>query len=220
MSSCLIYFVIVFLVLMFICLNPRYDSYYLVVKTCTSLGFLLIAAVGAIIYHRLPLFMHLLPAYCCCFTGDILLGINHYKKSKKMFLSGLISFLFGHIFFIYGLSQHVPLIMFDFIMPIMSLVVTYFLLKIKGMQVGSLKPAIYVYSFFVTILFSKGLNVYLQDPSVYFFMFMTGAFFFMFSDSVILFLYFYEKKHKFVKVLNLSTYYFAMFLLAYSIIYF
>lgn len=220
MSYCLVYFGLVFLTLMLICLNPRYDSYYLVVKTCTSLGFIMIALVGALSYQQVPLFMLMLPAYCFCFTGDVLLGINHYKKNKTFFLSGLIAFLFGHLFFIYGLSQHVPLSVIDFVMPLISLLVTYLLLKLKGMQVGSLKPAIYVYSFFVTLLFSKSLNVFIQESTLYDGIFMMGAFSFMFSDLVILFLYFYEKKHPLIKVLNLSTYYLGMFLLAYSIIYF
>jgi len=199
--------------------SSEFSAHYRVAKFINSAAFVGVAFYAAIVADHLSFFIQLAPGLLLCLLGDVLLGFYHQTQHRKYFMSGLGSFLLGHMVFVFVFSQLQALQVTDWIFPVLALLLTIGLNRIKGMETGKMKPLVYVYAFFVALLFSKALHLMLAEPSLMTGFLCLGSGLFMISDTIILFLYFYEKKHWAVHTLNLATYYYGMFFIAISVMF-
>ena len=80
-----------------------------------------------------------------------------------------------------------------------------------------MRPWVVLYAAFVSALLGKGMQLAFGIGQPWCFLVLAGAALFWVCVLLILFLYFYEKKHPAVHIANLLTYYYAMFLLGASL---
>jgi uncharacterized membrane protein YhhN len=187
---------------------PRYKKYYVYAKALASASFLavLLASCGN--------FLTVLPAFICCFFGDIFMGLYNRGRKKRHFLAGLFVFLFGHICFVMWLSSLKPLNVYEFILPAVCVVIIYGVTASKRVHTGRLRPFILLYSFFIALFLSKAVFLLLSQVSMGTILIACGAALFFLSDTTIIFLYFVKTKGKWIHIVNLGTYYIGMFILA------
>lgn len=212
-------YTIAFVVLMRTCYRDDAKKYYTLAKFVNSALFIWVATYGMLRSGDSEWYYSLLPGLMMCLVGDVVLGIGSSKKSNNWFLGGLGSFLIGHILLVWAFSKVQPISGCDFIVPAVMVLITWGLSCMKGMNVGKLLPYVLVYSFFVALTFAKSLNMVLSVGSVRNGLLCIGTLLFLISDAIILFLYFYKKKHYLVGFFNLLTYYYGMFLIALSVMY-
>lgn len=214
----IIIYMIFFTMLILTTYLEKYKKYYTLAKIFNSLGFIIVASYGGLVVGNKIDFYYMLPALIFCFLGDVFLGINSQFDKKIFFVAGLFSFTIAHILYMIDFSRFAPMALYDLMLPILSIFITYMLIKLENMDVQKeLRIFILMYSFFVTLLLTKGMDVLIicgiNIKSVLIFI---GALMFFISDFIILFLYFYKKKHHIVGTINLLLYYWGMFILALS----
>lgn len=211
---------IAFILLMFSCYWQPFKKYHVLCKCAASMFFLVTAIYGGIKNPGGNVFWELFPALLFCFLGDYFLAKKSENKAKKNFMCGLLSFLIGHCLFLVGLSFYEPSNVYVFLLPFAGVLLTFGLLHLKKMVVGSFKRPVLMYAYFVSALFFKCAQIFLHgDGSLFYFLILAGGALFMVSDIIILFLYFYQTRYGIIKFLNLFTYYAATFLLALSILF-
>lgn len=200
--------------------RAAWKKYYLAAKAGCSLAFLAVffAAYGLTQDREACLLM--LPAFLCCLAGDILLAVYRSRKQKRYFILGLAVFLLGHVFFIRWMCESQRLTGADFVFPAAAVLLIWFLVSGEGWHTGKIRPLILLYTFFVSLLFSKGAHIALGTGGVQSWLAAAGGALFLLSDASILFLYFYKKPGKGIHLFNLITYYYAMFLLAVNPLFF
>ncbi len=215
-----VFYLFAFGFLMATCYLDNLKKHHPLAKFINSVGFIAVATYGGFITGQWAFYFSVLPAFILCLCGDVLLALQDGTGNNKLFLAGLSSFLLAHIVFVWAFSTKVPFSLYDLILPVLAVVMTVFLVRMKGMDVGNMRNAVLVYSFFVALLFAKGINlVIINSASVSNILLCVGSFLFLVSDTIILFLCFYERKHPLVRFFNLSTYYCGMFLIALSLLY-
>ena len=99
-------------------------------------------------------------------------------------------FLTGHIFFITACSKIKSLDKYDFIFPIVIILLFPFFIKKKRLTIGKLKPFVYIYAFFISFLFSKCVLMFWNTGTRQTALLAIGSLLFLISDTLILFLYF------------------------------
>ncbi|WMJ22151.1 lysoplasmalogenase family protein [Paludicola sp. MB14-C6] len=199
--------------------SQKHKKYYILAKTINSFGFIAIALICGIITGHEKWLLILLPAFLLCFCGDVLLGFYQRLKKQLYFITGLLSFLCGHIFFVYAFSTRRSLTLLDCIFPVCVALLTFALTFLKDMDTGKMKPAIVVYAFFVALLLGKSAHLWIMSSSIQNWLLLIGSALFLISDALILFLYFYKKKHPIIHILNLGTYYYGMFFLSINLLF-
>ncbi|MEG1741525.1 MAG: lysoplasmalogenase family protein [Acetivibrio sp.] len=210
-----------FIFLIMTCYQSFFGKFHVIAKVICSAGFIGAAVLGKMQSSNDALFWRLLPGFIFCFLGDFFLAKKERKESKQDFLLGLGSFLAGHILFLRGLSFLQPWSAETVLVPFVGVIVAFFLMKRKNMEAGEFKIPIMVYSYFVTALFVKCAQIALKGPgSLFFILLFLGGLFFLISDIIILFLYFYKKKYGIMKFLNLFTYYTATYILGIAILFY
>jgi uncharacterized membrane protein YhhN len=187
---------------------PGYKKYYVYAKAIASASFLaaLIVPGGD--------FLAVLPAFVCCFFGDIFMGLYNRGRKKRHFLVGLFVFLSGHICFVVWLSQLKPFAAYELVLPAVCVTLTFVITASRKVHTGRLRPFILLYSFFVSLFLSKAVSFYAWKVDRYSLLVACGAALFALSDMTIIFLYFVKIKGKWIHIVNLLTYYVGMFLLA------
>ncbi|MDD6056939.1 MAG: lysoplasmalogenase family protein [Clostridiales bacterium] len=196
-----------------------WKKYYVAAKTACSLSFLLLLLATALLSDQIHLFFLLLPAFFCCFMGDILLGFYNRGRKRIYFLAGLAVFLAGHICFVRWLCYKQEAKWVDFLFPTAAVAIAFGLTALKKIHTGRLRPFILIYAFFVALFFSKAMHIRMSEPTMQNSMIAVGATLFLVSDLSILFLYFYKKRGVGIHIFNLVTYYFAMFLMATNLLF-
>lgn len=219
--------------------NPQYRKYYVLAKTINSIAFVAVAIFCAYNGANIGTLVYFLPALLLCLIGDVVLGFFNIVRERDIkgnkpsnvetsanstskstfFIMGLLSFASGHGCFIYAFSKMQRLAWTDLAFPIVAIFITIGLTELDGMNTGKLTILIAIYSFMVSMLFSKGVHLVLTQFSVQNLLLCIGATLFLISDTFILFLYFYNKKHPAVHIINLATYYYGMFFIALSLLY-
>lgn len=212
-------YVVLMGLLLFVLLYQPARRFYVPVKTATSITFVGMAIYCGIAGNHREMLLRMMPGFLMCLCGDISLGFYNDVKKKKWFLAGVFTFLLGHIFFIFAMVSIQRLSWIDFIFPVCGIGITMLTTWHRKMRLGKLKPYVYVYSFFVAMLFSKSIHILLVDCSRRTLCLGIGSGLFLLSDFLILFLYFYEKRHWSTHGWNLVTYYSGMALLAISLLY-
>lgn len=197
----------------------KYRKYYLPQKAITSLCFLGLATFAAVISENWLTYCYMLPGFLLCIFGDILLGMYNKKRNKKVFLTGVFVFLLGHIFFISSTFLLQTIKLTDFIFPFFGVLLVVYMANHTELALGRLRPYTYLYAFFVSLLFSKTIRAMLTMQTLQTICLGIGGTLFLISDFLILFLYFYKKHRWSTHGWNIVTYYYAMFCLAFSILY-
>ncbi|QSX05015.1 hypothetical protein JYG23_09985 [Sedimentibacter sp. zth1] len=200
--------------------NNNLKRYYTLAKAINSLCFVAVALYGGINFGNTTNLYFMLPAFILCLLGDVFLGINATKKNtENYFILGLLSFLIAHLVFAMALNRYVKLSIYDFILPIVSVLLTYVLLNLDCMDISQkLKKYSILYSFFVALLLAKGITLSIVcGYSMKNILILLGSILFFASDFVLMFLLFYRKKHHLMGTLNLLLYYYGMLLLSFSL---
>lgn len=212
-------YTMLFFGLLFVVCRPEYKKYYVLVKGVNSFAFVAVFFVSGYRSGEIWQFFLMLPAFLCCFAGDILMGCYHRYRIKKLFLTGLLIFLIGHICFVRWMCRIQQMDIVELCFPLLALLFVFWLTSERGMHTGKLRPFILIYTFFVALLFAKGVHLAVADASVRNLVTAAGSTLFMVSDISILFLYFTERKGPGIHIFNLSTYYYGVFLLASSLLF-
>lgn len=199
--------------------RPALKKYYILGKTACSLAFLWVLAASGIRGGETEQFFLMLPAFLCCFAGDIFMAFYNRFRRKPQFLAGLCSFLAGHIAFVRWLCARQPLRWQDFCFPLAAVLLAVFLTNGNYLHTGRLRPYIALYTLFVALFFAKGTGFFLAQPGAGRLPVALGAALFFSSDVSILFLYFSRNKGPGIHVFNLATYYYGMFFLAVSLLF-
>ncbi|MCP4108002.1 MAG: lysoplasmalogenase [Desulfobacteraceae bacterium] len=181
-------------------------------KTALSLFFVL-AALGQ--SHPIPMYYQLiLTGLLFCMAGDVFLALPH----EKTFLFGLISFLFGHIFYIAGFfslaKASYMAISGYFIIACVSGGV-YLWLK---PHLGSMKLSVLLYTCVISIMLSGALTIFF-NPALNRqgrIMVFIGALLFYISDLFVAKDHFLEEKFT-NPLFCLPLYYTGQFLIAFSV---
>ena len=190
---------------------------YSLEKTLCSLGFLALAGAAAWAGHRPMAFWQLLPALLLCLAGDVILAIYNRSRRPALFLGGLLSFLGGHAFFIWGLSHAQTLGWPVLVAAILGGCGVWVLGRKAGLKLGKMLPWTVGYGAVVSALVGKAFQLALGLGQVWCWWVLAGAILFWISDLLILFLYFSPGRHPRIHAANLITYYAAMALLALSL---
>ncbi|MEG0353299.1 MAG: lysoplasmalogenase family protein [Cellulosilyticaceae bacterium] len=148
------------------------------------------------------------------FMGDIFLGLADYSNIhslNKNFVLGVASFAAAHVIYAVLFGQMVGWSMWDAIVPIMLVGLTYVLSKFPGFDFKGCLKFVLPYAFVLGIMLMKAMAV---DST----MIKIAAILFVFSDFLLIFKYFYNKSKPWMTVINLLSYYSAQIIFALSIL--
>ncbi|MEG2087915.1 MAG: lysoplasmalogenase family protein [Angelakisella sp.] len=216
MTLILLLYPLLFAMLMVTCYCKGWKRWHTVTKTATSAVF--VAAAVAAGNSTDSYFQFMLAGLLLCLLGDFFLAKAKSNTKTPWFFLGGGAFFFAHVVFIAGLSRLDPLSAISFLLPV-SMVALVLLLSWMGiLRAGKLLPLVGIYIFFVSMLSSKSIGLFLLNPaSTRGILAMVGAILFCISDLIILFILFREKPHPALTFVNLLTYYLATMLLALSV---
>lgn len=211
---------LLFVLLAAVAYRPEWKKYYIPAKGMNSLAFLLIFFVAGYHSDDVRQFWLMLPAFFCCFVGDILMAAYNCRRRRMYFLMGLGIFLAGHLCFVRWLCRIQRLTVIDLVFPAVSVLLAWWLTSRNNIHTGRLKPFILFYTFFVALFFAKGIHLAAVQFSLQHVMIAAGSALFFASDISLLFLYFSRKNGYAVHLFNLASYYYGMFLLAANLFFF
>ena len=184
----------------------------LITKTVLSSLFILTAVVQP---HPICRYYHfVLLALAFCLAGDVLLAL----PQKKMFLFGLISFLCGHIFYIFALFSVAQINRLTLAGSLIGLVISGGIYLWLRPHLGSMQKPVLVYVIVITIMVCGAWSI-LGDSDIVRqgrIIVFAGALSFYFSDLFVArdrFL----KKEFLNRLIGLPMYYMGQFLLAFSV---
>lgn len=201
-----------------IALESKDNKKYLRAKTCASMGFLVLG-IYAFQVTGSELYLSFLPAYICCFVGDVLLGIAHEKK--QFFLPGMLVFLASHFIYIGlffgergGAFVGYPMwIVLSFFVGTLTIISSFFP---KWMQYGSKKIPCIIYAYTVGMCGGCGIDLLIEHGlnNAGYVMLGIGAFIFMLSDCVLCLKYFKVNKKAWHPPFVTISYYIALYLIS------
>ena len=184
----------------------------LITKTLLSSLFILAVLVQD---HSIPRYYYcLLIGLIFCLGGDVFLAL----PQRRMFFLGLVSFLFGHIFYIISFFYVAQTNLVTWIGSLIALLISgwvYFWLR---PHLGSMHLPVLIYVIVITTMVSGACSI-LGDANLYSsgrIMVFSGALSFYFSDMFVArdrFL----KNEFFNRLIGLPMYYIGQFLLAFSV---
>ncbi len=166
--------------------------------------------------------------------GDYFL---HAKPSQAYFVTGFISFLIGHIFYIVAYVKALPTLftgykMFnipELIIGVVVLVIAFIIMKVIKMKMSPKIVAfgIWLYFCILTFMFVKATSLgYHQwqsgaEGGVLAFVVLTlGSFFFVLSDASLGVIMFADQRKNYpLKIFNILTYFWGQIMLASSILF-
>lgn len=144
----------------------------------------------------------LLTALFFCWIGDIALMFTGY--GEIWFMTGLVSFLFGHIFFVITYRQFRSESIENGLMPVQkirfSLPVVLAgtgLIAVLYPVLGALRIPVMVYATVIIVMVMNSIFRFGRTPSMSFWLVFFGAVMFMVSDSILAF-------NKFIGGINMS----------------
>ena len=181
-------------------------------KTALSLLFVVAVVVQP---HPISAFYYcLLAGLIFCLGGDIFLAL----QQKMMFYIGLIFFLVGHIFYIFGFFYVAQQSQWTWLGFLTMLVISVWVFLWLRPHLGSMKAPVALYIIIITIMISGAWSV-LGDPDLALpgrIMVFIGACSFYFSDIFVARDRFLRKEF-FNRLIGLPMYYAGQFLLAFSV---
>lgn len=201
-----IYFILL-IILLLSALIPKLYDHYIIFKTLTSICFMIITIINIYISNTPHRYLLLFPILFCM-IGDIFLAI--YNRYNKCFKLGLISFLIAHCYFVYNMCQILPFKLINIIFPIIMVILVYILNNKQIINLKEKSTYCLIYAFFVSLLLSKAFDIYLNHFNIQAYLLLIGSILFFISDFILLFMYF-KKRTKILHLLNLLTYYLAIY---------
>jgi uncharacterized membrane protein YhhN len=159
-------------------------------------------------------YQFLLAGLICCMVGDVCLAFPR----EKMFLSGLISFLLGHVFYLFGFFHVSNPGVWSWPGSIIILFISIGIyLRLKS-HLGSMRIPVLLYIAVITAMVSGAWSVFTDSGLLLAgrIMVMTGALLFYISDVFVArdrFL----KKEFLNKLIGLPLYFAGQFILAFSV---
>ncbi len=195
------------------------------IKNITSLFFLFTAATS--VFYNQDFWKYgvlILIGGVFGMLGDIYLDQKWvYPQHNDNYLyAGFISFGIGHFFYIGAIFLHMGFGLKDFLVPaIVGIVVAAFTLiteKPTKCNFGKFKAIVTVYCLVIGTMAGTALWAMIQsDFSVQYIVFEVAALLFLLSDIILSSMYFGTKNTPVNFVLNHTSYYFAQFLIAFSV---
>lgn len=190
---------------------------YTTLKTMASLLFI---ALGLAAYRASghEIYKEFLPAYMCCFAGDICLAAARDAEGRlntKLFMMGLGSFALAHIFFIRQFFEiqagkiSLFAIVFAVIVPIGNIIAS----KSPKYNYGKKIIACIIYGVLIGMVGGFGIDFMINGDIRYIRFIGISAFVFMCSDAIIAIKYFRKNTPETRKILGkieLTLYYIAM----------
>ncbi|GAB1476058.1 hypothetical protein MASR2M70_08900 [Bacillota bacterium] len=220
MAKALAIYLLLFIFLISTIYVESLKKFHLPAKALNSAAFVLIAFLFAKSSDALGsiFFPYAMSALMLCMLGDILLAAAPCEAEPRWFLSGVFTFILAHVAFYMGFVKLSTFSRTDFIFPLVFLAAICALSRIKTMKMGRLLPVVAAYCFFVALLCSKAVALFLTMGSYAgTLMAMLGAILFCLSDVILIFIYFSTKNIGLLKFVNLFIYYGGTLLLALSI---
>jgi uncharacterized membrane protein YhhN len=165
-------------------------------------------------HHIRQYYQCLLAGLIFCMGGDICLAVPR----EKMFLAGLVFFLLGHSFYIFGFFHVANPGMWTWAGSIIVLLIStgiYFRLK---SHLGAMNIPVIFYIAVITVMLSGAWSVFVDSGLTLSgrMMVVSGALFFYISDLFVARNRFVKKK--FInRLIGLPLYYAGQFILAYSV---
>jgi uncharacterized membrane protein YhhN len=187
------------------------NTMLLLVKTTLSALFIVAALIQP---NQTPLyFRFLLAALVLCLFGDVFLAI----PGEKMFFSGLVSFLLGHVLYIFAFFTEGPISPMTWIGAVFVLITSTLVFYWLKPHLGSMKIPVFLYVVVISIMVCGAISV-LGNPqlnvsgraAVF-----IGATLFYFSDILVARDQFIKKEFS-NRLFGLPLYYSGQFLLAFS----
>lgn len=213
-------YIVMVSLLIYSLIDTRKRHWFFRLKMISSLLFLLMGVVFLLLRGKLTDQLAFIFGFALCVFGDYEFGLFNNHKRKDYFIVGTSIFLLGHVSFIFGLCKvYMPQSYTEIIIPVLAMFGTFFLLKNKNVAAGKMKPIMFVYAFFITTFFSRCIHYYIANRTIAGVLLAVGACFFLISDTLILFLYFYRKKRWSTHGWNIATYYLAMCFISISLLY-
>lgn len=156
--------------------------------------------------------------------GDIYLDQKWvYPQHNDNYLNaGFISFGIGHFFYIGAIFLHMGFGLKDFLVPVIAGVVlaafTLLTEKPTKCHFGKFKAIVAIYCLVIGIMTGTALWAMIQSGfAVQYIVFVVAAALFLLSDIILSSMYFGTKNTPVNFVLNHTSYYFAQFLIAFSV---
>lgn len=198
--------------------SRRHFHRYAAAKTAASAAFLITAAAGFMSRGSFGTQGALLAAgLVLCFAGDVLLGLANVRAAYfgPFFASGAASFCAAHAVFCVLFASQQTLSPAHFVLPVLlTAVLAVCARDTRRFRLRRMKVPALVYTFFVGLMCSLGVSLYLVRGGALGALSAVGGALFLVSDAVLLFLYFYHKKRAVLRAANLITYYLGMLCLA------
>lgn len=152
--------------------------------------------------------------------GDILLNLRYLvpkQKATSVFGLGVLSFIVGHVFYIFALIDlggNNILLWALLITIIISILVILLMKKHFPFEKKYIRVFSYIYIIVVVAMFSSAIALMIvKGYSIKYTSFLVGAFLFLVSDIFTVYYSFIEET-RLQKALNLYTYYLAQILIA------
>jgi uncharacterized membrane protein YhhN len=184
----------------------------LITKSALSLLFVMTALLQP--HSVLPYYHYLLVGLIFCLIGDVCLAL----PQKKAFMGGLVAFLVGHVFYIFGFLSLIPISHWISIGVFIILGVSAFIFFWLRPHLKSMLIPVLFYILVITVMASGAWTVFgkssLQISGKA--LVLVGSFCFYLSDVFV-------ARHKFIKeeyrnrLLGLPLYYTGQFMLAFSV---
>lgn len=224
--------------------TPDLFRHYTLCKGITSTIFVVIACCCCLQlpeYYPYPVWP-LIVALLLAAGGDVAIGLANNRHGaagasrSKSGMMGVGFFMGAHVFYLVWLSAFVPGIHYSiFILPVITFFVMYYVTHSPHFHFTCVTRIVaIVYYIIISLMFSMGIYtaVTIGDPFIRYFasspflsllphpvLLAIGVSCFLFSDALMLFLYFYTRRcPNWVRPVNLFTYYIAQLLLALSIL--
>ncbi len=215
----LIYYMIAFIMLEIASLHSKWKKYRIYAKTAASLGFVVMALIAGRTCSAQEYAKCMSAGFGLCMVGDIQLAMTGANGIKQYMKEGLISFLMGHILFVVGLYKLGTFSPYSLLFPIFYVGLLVVLVRRLRIHLGKMKYPVMIYVFFVSLLFSTGLFTWIgMEQAAGALLILSGTAFFIISDTLLFFLYFYHgAKHR-LQFTETLTYYLAQMLLACSLL--
>lgn len=204
MTTLIILYLISWSMLMITVLWKLPQVFYRWIKIITAILFVLIGTMNDNRMILIPLILF--------FVGDVFLAFANGGKIRHWLIWGLIFFWMGHIGLIVCMIEQngmeylslafglIPVVMMALIRKL------FFVIDFRGLFV-----ILTTYAYTQGILVSLALLSYSSNMWL-----ATGIFIFFLSDIFLIFWYFYPKCPRIIKLMNVITYFGAVFLIALS----
>lgn len=192
--------------------NPHRFTY----KVIACVHFLLLGMTATLFVPVAKSEIGLLYGLFFSFVGDIFLGLR--SKRKIHFNCGLFFFILAQFAYlsVFAFSSFNVLV-FAITMLIQSMVIAA-LIRYRGLDLPvNIVPFVLLYDFILISVFTLAFGSYFQEPSLIHFLRLSGALFFLLSDSILFTVYFIRPKSKVQILLYMAFYHLAQLLYAFTL---